>query len=216
MSEISEKLVIPKKVSKFELASLEKRLDKLFSKFDIDVEFSNHFHDRLNDARNKKQITVDELSALFNDTFKKYGKHIAGMADDDEAVLVDVSSSINVPFVINIEKDGMEMVSKTIMRKKGFKTRTRRLVMDIYERLDTLELRVAEAKTLTERNKSPIDQIIELQAALKKTMYDLDEKVQSVYRNADDDTKEMLVDFTKKHLKPTKKAVNDLNIRDFL
>lgn len=149
MSDLSEKKVrgwSKSHVSKSQLASLERKLDKLYAKYDIDVEFSGHFHDRLNDSRNKKQITVDELAELFNDTFKKYGKRIAGMGDDDEAVLVDISSSINVPFVINIEKNGMEMISKTIMRKKGFKSRTRRLVMDINERLEALELRVEDAR----------------------------------------------------------------------
>ena len=83
----------------------------------------------MNDVRNKKQITIDELAKVFNDTYNKYGKRIASMPDDAEAVLVDMKSDINVPFVINIEKGGMEMVSKTIMRKKGFKTRTKRLVV---------------------------------------------------------------------------------------
>jgi len=122
-----EKLVLP--IKKIDLNILEKQLDRLFAKLDIDVEFTKHFFDRVNDARNKEQITIDELAELFNDVFKKYGEKIAGMSDDDEAVVVDVSSDINVPFVINITKNGMEMISKTVMRKKGFKTRTRRLVV---------------------------------------------------------------------------------------
>ena len=40
-----------------------------------------------------------------------------------EAVIKDMKTDINMPFVINIDRKGMlDLVAKTIMRKKNFKT----------------------------------------------------------------------------------------------
>jgi len=49
-------------MSKQQLSSLEAVLDKAFAKLGIDVEFTKHFLDRVNDARNKTQITAKELA----------------------------------------------------------------------------------------------------------------------------------------------------------
>ena len=43
----------------------------------IDVEFTRHFLDRVNDSRNKKQITVAELIRMFKQSYKKFGRKIA-------------------------------------------------------------------------------------------------------------------------------------------
>ena len=42
----------------------------------VDVEFTRHFMQRVNDPRNKKQITPAELTRLFKQSYKKYGKMI--------------------------------------------------------------------------------------------------------------------------------------------
>jgi hypothetical protein len=40
-----------------------------------------------------------------------------------EAVIKDMKTDINMPFVINIDRNGMlDLVAKTIMRKHNFKT----------------------------------------------------------------------------------------------
>lgn len=106
------------------LNKLEEYLDQLFSKLGMDVQFTSHFLDRANDARNKTQITLKELAILFKDAYIKYGKRIAQMGPDAEAVIKDMRSNINVPFVLNWDSRNKELdlVAKTVMRKKNFST----------------------------------------------------------------------------------------------
>jgi hypothetical protein len=111
-------------ITKNQLDLLEQYLDQIFSKIGIDIEFTRHFHDRLNDKRNIKPITLGELAQVFKDLYTKYGKKITELGDDIEAVLNHMRTDINIPFVLNHnKKDGsFELVSKTIMRKPDFKT----------------------------------------------------------------------------------------------
>lgn len=118
-----KEFLLEQQVSKQDLNNLEKILDSLFAKVGIDIEFTKHFLDRVNDKRNREQITVKELSNIFRETYIKYSKVLKGKPDDFQAVLKGVMSNINVPFVINVTDDGeLELVSKTVMRKPGFKT----------------------------------------------------------------------------------------------
>jgi len=72
---------------------------------------------------NKKPINTAELIRLFRLTYKKHGKKIPKMGPDAQAVIRDMETDINMPFVLNIDKSGMiDMVAKTVMRKKDFKT----------------------------------------------------------------------------------------------
>ena len=61
-------------VSRSDLDQIEKYADRLFAAVGIDVEFTRHFLDRVNDLRNTRQITSSELTRLFKQSFKKYGK----------------------------------------------------------------------------------------------------------------------------------------------
>lgn len=113
-----------KPLTKEDLAQVEKFADKLFAKIGIDVEFTKHFVERANDGRNKKQVTTAELIRLFKKVFQKHKKKLADLPSDFEAVLKDLNTNINTPFVLKYDrrKGEMEMVMKTIMRKKDFKT----------------------------------------------------------------------------------------------
>ena len=114
---------IKEDVSKGELDQVEKYADKLFAAVGIDVEFTRHFLDRVNDERNKKPINTAELIRLFRLTYKKYGKKIPKMGPDAQAVITDMETDINMPFVLNVDRSGMlDLVAKTVMRKKGFRT----------------------------------------------------------------------------------------------
>lgn len=114
---------LEEKVTKQDLNQVEKYLDKLFAKVGVDVEFTRHFLDRVNDPRNKKPISTAELIRIFRETYKKYGKIIPTLGKNAQAVLRDMMTDIHVPFVLNVDKSGeLDLVSKTIMRKKGFKT----------------------------------------------------------------------------------------------
>ena len=114
-------------VSKNDLNQLEKLLDKMFKGFNIDIEFTRHFLDRVNDSRNKEQITVAELKSIFADAYAKYAKQFSSL-NNIEAVLVDIQSDINIPFRLEYSKKSkmIELISKTVMRKKGFKTSNRK------------------------------------------------------------------------------------------
>lgn len=111
-------------ITREQLLKLEYYLDLLFKKNNINVEFTKHFLDRVNDTRNIRQISVNELSQLFTDSQKKYGDRLEHSTDGWEAVLKDIRTDVNMPFVLNYnEKNGMiDLVSKTVMRKKDFKS----------------------------------------------------------------------------------------------
>lgn len=115
-------ILTEKFITKQDLDAVEKYADKIFAKVGIDVEFTRHFLDRVNDERNKKQITSAELTRLFKQTYAKHGKKIPQMGPDAEAVIKDMRTDINMPFVLNFKNGELELVAKTIMRKKNFKT----------------------------------------------------------------------------------------------
>lgn len=111
-------------VSKQDLKKVEEYADKLFAQVGIDVTFTRHFLDRANDARNNKPITPAELIGLFKKTYKYHGKKIPELGRGAQAVLNDMQTDINVPFVLtwNGNTQEIELVNKTIMRKKDFQT----------------------------------------------------------------------------------------------
>lgn len=123
-----------REVRKSDLDQLERYADRLFASLGIDVEFTKHFLDRVNDERNVKQITPSELTRLFKQTYKKHGKTIAKLGPDAEAVVNDMKTDINMPFVLNLKGGELELVAKTVMRKKDFKTSNRKLSFESYAR----------------------------------------------------------------------------------
>ena len=115
--------LITEDITLSDLKEIERYADKLFAAVGIDVEFTKHFHDRANDPRNDKPITTAELLGIFKRTYKKYGKRIRKLNPGAQGVIKDMRADINMPFVINIDKNGMlDLVAKTVMRKKNFKT----------------------------------------------------------------------------------------------
>lgn len=115
---------IDERVDAMDLQQVEKFADKLFGKVGIDVEFTRHFLDRVNDERNGKPITPSELTRIFRQEYKRWGKPIAKMGPDQQAVMKDLQTDINIPFALVWDKNNneLDLVAKTIMRKKDFKT----------------------------------------------------------------------------------------------
>jgi len=111
-------------ITKSQLNAIENYADKLFAKLGIDIEFTKHFLDRLNDKRNIKPISVPELMGMFKRLHKKHGKPLSKVDDDFDAVVKDFNSNINIPFAINVTPNDIDLVAKTVMRKKDFKTST--------------------------------------------------------------------------------------------
>ncbi len=105
-----------------ELQQLETYADRLFASLGIDIEFSKHFKDRLNDPRNQKPITMAELTRLFRQVYKQHGKPIAQLGPDAEAVMKDMRTDVNIPFTLQWDGKELDLVAKTIMRKPHFST----------------------------------------------------------------------------------------------
>lgn len=111
-------------VTAVDIQQLEAFADRIFANVGIDVEFTKHFKDRVNSERNAKPIVPAELTRLFKQERKRYGKPIAQMGPDSEAVMRDLQTDINVPFALVLDKDNdeLDLIAKTIMRKKDFTT----------------------------------------------------------------------------------------------
>ena len=121
-----------KEITQAALDKLEAYADKIFKAVGIDIEFTTHFLQRVNDKRNKKQINMIELIRLFRKTRKIYGKKIVKLGPGAEAVIKDMITDINMPFVLKWDSKSQELdlVAKTIMRKKDFKTSNVKLTLE--------------------------------------------------------------------------------------
>ena len=104
---------IPKKV---DLNRVEAYADKVMDP--VDVEFTNHFFDQLTRSEHKKEITNAELIGFFKRLSKKKKQFDKFMQQYDEFVAKDKRTDINIPFKSNVD----QIIAKTIMRKKDFKT----------------------------------------------------------------------------------------------
>jgi len=112
-------------ITQSQLNELARYLDALWEKVGMDMRFSKHFLDRVNDARNIRPITLQEVSRLFVEAYKKFGPTFAklGKRDEDiEGVLSDMKTNVNSPFAIKWQRDKkqFELLGQTVMRKKNF------------------------------------------------------------------------------------------------
>src|SRR6056300_1485089 len=109
-------------ITQGDLDQIENYADRIFAKMGIDVEFTRHFLDRVNDVRNQKQISMAELTRLFKQQYKKNGKKNAQIGPGAEAVMKDMQTDVNMPFALVWDKQSQELdlIAKTVMRKKNF------------------------------------------------------------------------------------------------
>ena len=132
---ILTKTPIQEFVTQSELNDVERIADEWFEDYGIDVQFTKHFIERVNDERNGKPISAEELEDLFTQTAEKYGEKLANLPDDYQAVLLKLRNDINLPFALNYDdrNDEMDLVAKTVMRKKNFQTSNPKLALqEIY------------------------------------------------------------------------------------
>ena len=106
-----------------QIQQFEKVVDQLFKKFGIDFKFTRHFADRMCDERNNPCITLKELAEFIKKIYAKQGKSLKGIAGA-EAVVKDIQKDLNIPVAVTYDQrnDEFDVVMKTIMRKKNFKT----------------------------------------------------------------------------------------------
>lgn len=105
------------------MKDFEKFVDRMFEKFKIDFDFTKHFGERMNDERNSPKIKLKELADLIKKIYAKNGNPLKGQAGA-ELVVKDIQSDLNMPVVIKYDEknDEIDVVAKTIMRKKNFST----------------------------------------------------------------------------------------------
>jgi hypothetical protein len=112
--------IIKEDVSQQELSQIEVFANRLWHKYGIDIAFTKHFLDRVNDSRNKKPISAAELVRLFKKEYERNGKKIASLDNGEQGVFKDTSTDINIPFAVSDRNNDHELFAKTIMRKKNF------------------------------------------------------------------------------------------------
>ena len=116
------------KFSQRDVDDIEKFADRILKKYGIDIEFTRHFVDRLNDPRNTPDIKVAELQRFFKKIQRVKGTKIKNpqnfinKGSEIQAVLKDIDSNLNLPVVIKYDDEKFTVTNKTIMRKKDFRT----------------------------------------------------------------------------------------------
>jgi hypothetical protein len=104
-----------------ELSQVEKFANTLWHKLGVDVKFSHHFIDRINDLRNEKPISAAELIRIFKKEYERNGRLISNL-HNVEAVMQDIITSVNLPFAMHDTENGSELIVKTVIRKDNFTT----------------------------------------------------------------------------------------------
>lgn len=120
-----------RKITRRDLEELERMLDAVFHRVGIDIEFTRHFLERVNHVRNKEQITLRELQEMFMATFRQHSRKLRQYGDRYTAVLVDLNSQINIPFVLewNSSTEMLELRNKTVMRTPHFRAPNQKLIV---------------------------------------------------------------------------------------
>ena len=105
-----------------EVRSLEQKLDKMFEPFGVDIVFTRHVvKDRLLTGQREGGVTADEILDVFKRFIARYKDKLT--KKEWEAVIKDVRTKLNLP--VTYKKDALEgdmdMIVKTIMKKRDFK-----------------------------------------------------------------------------------------------
>jgi len=131
-------------MSKSQLSQIEKYAEKQLSPEDI--EFTNHFFDRVNDTRNGKEISDAELTGFFK-RLARHKKQFKEFLDKYQQIVVkDKRNDINIPFV----KQANQIIAKTVMRKDDFKTSNPTLSVEIAVQIDKIPGGLAKGLSLSD------------------------------------------------------------------
>ncbi len=117
------------KISVVSVKKIEKYIGDLFSALNIDFEYCNNFFAEVNTKRNDDSVTNSELIRLFNTRFNAVLKTFNG---DVQKVVEEMSVDINVPFILvwNQESEELNLMAKTITKKRGFKAFSQKLTVE--------------------------------------------------------------------------------------
>lgn len=197
MGNLIKKILREHLVSQGELNQLEAELDVLFRNVGIDVEFTNHFLDRVNDDRNGKQITIPELRDMFYDVYRLYGKKIKKLPDGDEGVMKNLPTNVNIPFVLDkdTEDNLVDLINKTVMRKKNFHPSPTDTILNVSPNI--------QLPDNTPKEKEPIIRIngvnwivdVENEALVKKNSRNKVMKLDDIMDKLDDSAQEKILSY---------------------
>lgn len=167
--QFTEQVLNENTITKTQLQRIEQYADRLFQEYGIDINFQDltkgtHFWQRLNDPRNVTQITTDELRQLFKKASTKFGNKLSQSPIGFEAILKDIETDINMPFMLKYDSQNKELdlVPKTIMRKQNFKSTSPVLNLENKQVYSKHICHLYEDERLTQ------DQIIEIVETLMK------------------------------------------------
>lgn len=194
ISQVEVPETVEEKFSQSDVDGLEKFADRILKKYDIDVEFTRHFVDRLNDPRNKPEIKVAELQRFFKKIQKNKGKDIR-QNPDVEVVLKDLASDINLPVVINYKDGEFEVVNKTVMRKKDFKTPDKVIK---YEEVE---------ETVEEVVEEPIEEIVEEEPVAEEEQTVISKSVEYLHNNKEEVVEKTEYDLIREELNTLKRTM---------
>jgi hypothetical protein len=113
------------KLNQSNLDSVERYADRELDP--ADIEFSNHFFDRVNDTRNGKEISEPELTGFFKRLSRHKKQFLDFLEKYNQIVVKDERSDINIPFV----KMANKIIAKTVMRKGNFQTSSPTMVNEV-------------------------------------------------------------------------------------
>lgn len=194
ISQVEVPETVEEKFSQSDVDGLEKFADRILKKYNIDVEFTRHFVDRLNDPRNKPEIKVAELQRFFKKIQKNKGKDIR-QNPDVEVVLKDLASDINLPVVINYKDGEFEVVNKTVMRKKDFKTPDKVIK---YEEVE---------ETVEEVVEEPIEEIVEEEPVAEEEQTVISKSVEYLHNNKEEVVEKTEYDLIREELNTLKRTI---------
>jgi hypothetical protein len=114
-------------VSPQDFHHLKNYINNFFKLLGVYIDFGSHFKDRVNDPRNGKDITVQELAKLFKDEYRLHGEELAKLHPNSQAIFKDMSTKINIPFALNwnSHEEELDLFLKTAMRKDPYYTNNR-------------------------------------------------------------------------------------------
>lgn len=112
-----------------DLQKAELAIDVMFRELGLDVQFSQHFKNRVLDNGSEARdtdVSAREVFRAFNALKVKYGERLMAASNNRKefvAILKDMSTDLNIPFVIDYDRayKGLhKLKATTLMRKRNF------------------------------------------------------------------------------------------------
>ena len=112
-----------------DLQRAELAIDNMFRQLGLDVQFAQHFKNRVLDNGSEARdtdVTAKEIFKAFNSLKIKYGQKLINAKHNKAefvAILKDMSTNLNIPFVIDYDRayNGLhKLKATTLMRKRNF------------------------------------------------------------------------------------------------